>query len=791
MNCQRSQTSRIRASTFKFSAYICYMMYICMITFAYLLRYMNIKAYLSKPKSIVGCFENFIFISLSKPSMRRLICHFWWLVYLVIPLRSSFQHEDASERQHLPDVSPLRYSYSYGNEYEQAHRLFNLTTKFDAADYFNDYNSCSDGKCQAGINAWHRKNARLWNPSYNQSEFDKRLAVDCSYHIQFDHAVNQILPLQFPLSAEVTVYHFTLVQSGCSTGETVSFHGGSTFDITAQTAFSAVACTTRDSFDNQYSISCSVSKVAFAESSHSMIDKRRLSGIDGKSDSDSDLHGHSHIHDHPHAHPHNHTHDHGHSPTGDLTSYCFSLTIVLNYEHFDGYSEVITDIWDKNKYYPLQRVLVDNVTYCPAFEDFKSTTNNPIRAVESTATGEGAYSDAFSDNGMSELLDRVSWYTGIWSSVSSTQSGSQSRTELTNKKLASDLADYIPAWTYSKSVRHDTNFTEPFLSQNRHLIPSITVVNPSDLADRYSFLPLLHHPVSSDSKSNARSLTDTVSEMASESFSSSLIDVHDSDSSVTRTTSIYDFEPFIDAWSRVKDKNNEYYFIGASHMRYFFDATAIRAHGVHTVDANPRKHGSISVGNLHFEWLITAEDQAAFLPSLCQSFNAVDAKNVNRTIVFQTGSHDLAERGVRSMMHNPVYGPALMTSLRRLIEGNISCSGVTHFIWVTSAPYPELYSHYPDEPSERFWRGYRNNPAIAAGNTHYLRELNHMKLKEGLQVSVIDMYSIVMPRILFNEQNELLCTCHFLCMIQEGAMKYLSYTPAGLAVLRSLWAALF
>jgi hypothetical protein len=75
----------------------------------------------------------------------------------------------------------------YGNEWQEAHRLFNLTVKLDVQDYFNDFNLCYNaprvGRCNQLINGWHRPLATLWTPAINTTDHHHRRNKDCEYAV--------------------------------------------------------------------------------------------------------------------------------------------------------------------------------------------------------------------------------------------------------------------------------------------------------------------------------------------------------------------------------------------------------------------------------------------------------------------------------------------------------------------------------------------------------------------------------------------------------------------------------
>ena len=84
-------------------------------------------------------------------------------------------------------------------------------------------------------------------------------------------------------------------------------------------------------------------------------------------------------------------------------------------------------------------------------------------------------------------------------------------------------------------------------------------------------------------------------------------------------------------------------------------------------------------------------------------------------------------------------------------------------------------------------RGFRNNDAIAALNEFYMDGIFSANIKSDLKVSMIDVYGIIKPRLMFNEGAEVACLNHFNCCGYEkdGSLNVL-YAPGGRAVFETL-----
>ena len=177
-----------------------------------------------------------------------------------------------------------------------------------------------------------------------------------------------------------------------------------------------------------------------------------------------------------------------------------------------------------------------------------------------------------------------------------------------------------------------------------------------------------------------------------------------------------------------------------------------------------------------------ADDQTDFLTSTCADFAK---KNNSKTIVFQTGAWDLSYYNVRRTTEANETARKLLKVLTSILEGRLACPGLQHLVWLTSSPHAYCWQKMPEECN--FHRGFRNNDAIAALNEFYMDGIFSANIKSDLKVSMIDVYGIIKPRLMFNEGAEVACLNHFECRAYErdGSLKIL-YAPGGRAVFETL-----
>lgn len=112
--------------------------------------------------------------------------------------------------------------------------------------------------------------------------------------------------------------------------------------------------------------------------------------------------------------------------------------------------------------------------------------------------------------------------------------------------------------------------------------------------------------------------------------------------------------------------------------------------------------------------------------------------------------------------------------------------GLRHLVWVTTVPYPFCLNDN-DEPCH-FLRGFSNNAASSAINRRMLNFLRRVSSHPELavKISIVDAFSIIAPRIILNNDNEVICSMHYICREVFYNEVRNVYTPAGLAVVESI-----
>jgi hypothetical protein len=236
-----------------------------------------------------------------------------------------------------------------------------------------------------------------------------------------------------------------------------------------------------------------------------------------------------------------------------------------------------------------------------------------------------------------------------------------------------------------------------------------------------------------------------------------------------------------------------YHFIGASHMRYNFDAVAEYYLGAGALMGVDRKHDKITVRNLKYNFISNSKIQSEFLISNCAAMqNASEYGDTRKyTIIFQTGAWDLTIASLRRALHDPVTFARLLEVFGDIFSGTTKCGGLSHLLWLTSVPHPVCFDD--SNPNCNGDRGYRINPAINALNRHLVTNILRLSQLRNtqIQLSVVDAYHIVHPRLIFNEQSEVACLNHFTCRVTDSKKtNVLAQTPGGTAVVKSILNAL-
>ncbi len=212
----------------------------------------------------------------------------------------------------------------------------------------------------------------------------------------------------------------------------------------------------------------------------------------------------------------------------------------------------------------------------------------------------------------------------------------------------------------------------------------------------------------------------------------------------------------------------QFYFIGSSHMRYNFDALLTLLYDFlgDVLTGHPeRKYEEMKVDNFEFRAAVAAVEVTRILEAQCSLLRKAPQ---NKTIIIQTGTHDLARASPHVTISAKYQGPALVGTLERIFNGSTECPGLSKIVWMTIVPYPLCTDDTVDGPADcKGTAGFRNNPSIAAVNQFYLNNLMRVSANSHIKLSVVDAYAIIKPRLLLSEDAEAVCKNHFLCRLDS------------------------
>jgi hypothetical protein len=410
---------------------------------------------------------------------------------------------------------------------------------------------------------------------------------------------------------------------------------------------------------------------------------------------------------------------------------CMNLTILLDYEHFDAYSDGLPGLTSKHfkGYNELRYTVLDNQIFCSSVE----ASSQPAPQMAKYA-----------------VQDRLRFITGEWLTQ-------ESYTSIALSGFYRYPNDSVfTAYDHRVATSQLTSIGSGNMSEDLSLPQTIRTKSSQSLSHHYgNFHPIVVSKMPADSQKLALS-------------------------------------PY--------DESTLYHFVGASHMRYIYDA--IIAHLLSESSLNDLKahHGFVTKFNLknyhsNIDYAtILSDDQADMLRNLCSSFSS-SKDNIKHTIVFQTGAWDLNNSPIRRFLHDKNYAKKLVDAIRDIVSNVETCPKLTHFVWVTTVPHPICFND--DEPLCQLHKGYRTNGAISATIQYYYDNLlNNMIVREGLLVSVVDSYSIILPRLLLHTDTESTCLSHYHCRVrvdendQTKSRLVLAHTPCGLATVQAVLTAL-
>ena len=214
-------------------------------------------------------------------------------------------------------------------------------------------------------------------------------------------------------------------------------------------------------------------------------------------------------------------------------------------------------------------------------------------------------------------------------------------------------------------------------------------------------------------------------------------------------------------------QGGEVLMLGASHMRYLFDAVA------HTQGMRPelpadRKHGDATIGDFTFKDANVAERVLTAL-----SWNATPSPA--SILAVQTGSHDLNLWPLARFMRRLDMMAAALQEQDRFRS----------VIVFSSPPVPSSFSPTLDDRE----RGYRftghgvsrNNAALLASAEH----LEAMLRADGKRIVFIPFFHIAYPR-----HQRTACDIHYLCRDRAGELVRSPAGEAMLSVFMNAWCTL-
>lgn len=451
-------------------------------------------------------------------------------------------------------------------------------------------------------------------------------------------------------------------------------------------------------------------------------------------------------------------------PEPEPEEMCMRVTIMLMYEHFDAVGETLYEMFTTPLYLPLLTTLLDNTLFCALLPTaqrkgrgmFRIPTGLPVyvvRSIEANLEFQTDHESLVAESNYVIANPHIRWFSGLWTTEENMHVVHQRvlegyrrqqhhdvtvSTDETTRVDKSDLgydavAEYFITVQRFHQIRRDAQKYGTIMYYGCDApFPSISTDNQESdwLSKRYEFYPTLH-------------------------------------------TAGGDMLPLTSIWKKdiskllnsAEGRQMEYYWWGASHLRYDFDLLIKILHGEDALRGVERKHDALSFGNMHWVGAAYAMQVAVSLEAKCAALRtaAANGKSLgNATFVIQTGAWDLGATGVRRYISDPITGlPRLLATVERLASGELDCPGLMHIVFATAVPYPFCFDH--EDWHCDLLRGYRNNDAIAASNDFAISTLLAMNFTATRRLSIVDSFGIIKPRIILNSDNEVICSNHYVC----------------------------
>jgi len=384
----------------------------------------------------------------------------------------------------------------------------------------------------------------------------------------------------------------------------------------------------------------------------------------------------------------------------------------------------------------------------------------------------------------------IHWFTGNWVNIQS---------------LPDNIASLLDT-SFGMSVYEykNLNSLRSNYQNTKYKFPSVTIALPEVISDRFIFYPRQlirshrhhhhhHHRSSNNHASNNIFNISDVHQLLHENMTNS---------------------------------NMTYIFIGSSHMRYLFDSVVEFVYDTDAIKSFDRHHTHASFANMRHYLSQTTEELSHHIKQLCGLPHEFDpnyekweilpeVKNTTFTLIIQTGAWDLGMHELRHMIRYDKRGPLLVKTLRGILTRDIPCDLLKHVVFVTSVPHPLCFDDGDDDgkKSSKYercvtHRGHRVSGQISASIQYFIKSILSFQNEIQIKLSIIDAYSIIMPRILLNDDNEVACLNHFICRVSSSyninkvqdfglspstvsvAIVKTIFSPGGSAILRSILAAI-
>lgn len=582
---------------------------------------------------------------------------------------------------------------------------------FDSNDYFGDYDSCHGGlefniysmACEVKVQAYWR-NQQLFQPKWdrtvNRSDPYNRANIDCQYNNVKSH---------YTLKPRSTQYFFEISQTHCANHLQFS-GGGTTFNIMVQSADVIIDCTYNDSFSepSTYSVLCEIPDVVTRGSDFRTYDHRQ-----GK-------------------------------------THCLQLTAIIDYEHFDAFSEMHTSLADyfvmhiPNSHIPIHRAITLNETFC-----FEPSNHDIAKAIDYHSTSS---TQTFQQTRKAIVFSGVWWHKR-------------------HRKNHNKLHDILRNHSYNPSYDILQDSFEIQLHQLKDRSTEAAQISKVSLASMNIVSDYEFHPL-----------------------------YQSTDPTTFPVDAFYHSPETILSRNFTANNNHTYFFVGSSHMRYYYDSVISHFFGTAELfESTTRKHQQSSYHNLNYTVGLYANTIAAFLEKKClEAEQQLHDSSQKMTFIVQSGSWDLGLFPLRRMLQHPQAGKKLLSILTNILSGRMKCPGLEHIVYITAPPFPMNRVHIPYVNDVQ---GYRSSATLVELNYLYINGLLHAKDTDStnpegneIQLSIVDLYGITAPRVLLNEYFEFLCYGHLICReevrIDGIKSSHLVFTPAGVASLESLLAAL-